>query len=115
MNGSPDGFHLRTSWGSDAAAPAGSSHATVSALHYVVASREGHWWILYNGKSFGRTRAFASALREAVGSAREAGLQGFDARVFVEYDSGYRRHVWSCRESTCPLDTPRRIQRRRSP
>jgi hypothetical protein len=75
----------------------------MSALDYVVARREGHWWILYDGKRFGGTRVFAAALRDAVGTAREAGLQGFDARVFVEYDSGYRHHVWSYGETPCLL------------
>ena len=86
MNGSSDGFHPRISRGTDAVDPASSSHGKISALNYVVARWAGHWWILYDGKRYGGTRVFAAALREAVGTAREAGLQGFDARVFVEYD-----------------------------
>ena len=104
MNGSSDGFHPRTSRGTDAVDPASSSHGKISALNYVVARWAGHWWILYDGKRYGGIRVFAAALREAVGTAREAGLQGFDARVFVEYDSGYRCHVWSYGEAPCPLD-----------
>ena len=114
MNGSRDEFHPGTSWDTDAADSAGSSRGKKSALDYVVARREGHWWVLHDGKRFGGTQVFAAALREAVGTAREAGLQGFDARVFVEYDSGYRCHVWTYGEGPCPLDRLRRVHRRRS-
>ena len=114
MNGSRDGFHPGAASGTDAADTGGSSRERKSALDYVVARREGHWWILYDGKRFGGTRVFAAALREAVETARESGLQGFGARVFVEYDSGYRCHVWTYGETRCPLDGLRRVHRRRS-
>ena len=114
MNGARDGFHPGTSWDTDAADSAGSSRGKKSALDYVVACREGHWWILYDGKRFGGTRVFAAALREAVETAREAGLQGFDASVFVEYDSSYRCHVWTYGEARCPLDGLRPVHRRQS-
>jgi hypothetical protein len=115
MNGLPSGSHPGISCDKRVADPASSHDGKICALDYVVARIEGQWWILYEGKRFGGTRAFAAALREAVETAREAGLQGFAARVFIEYDSGYRCHVWSYGETPCPLDGPGRIQRRRSP
>src|SRR3712207_4550879 len=114
MNGSRDGFHPGTSRDTDAADSAGSSRGKKSALDYVVSRREGHWWILYDGKRFGGTRVFAAALREAVETAREAGLQGFDASVFVEDDSSYRGHVWTYGEARCALDGLRSVHRRQS-
>jgi hypothetical protein len=79
-----------------------------------VVRKDDLWWIRYQGRDFAGTRVFADALREAVEAAWEAGLQGFDASVFVEFASGYRRLVWSYGEAPCSLERPRAAARRRT-
>jgi hypothetical protein len=91
-----------------------SLQGNASVLQYVVVREQDLWWIRYQGRNFAGTRVFAAALRDAVEAAREAGLQGFDASVFVEFASGYRRLVWSYGEEPCPLERPRGRTRRRS-
>jgi hypothetical protein len=93
--------------------PEASLRGNAQTLQYIVARQDDLWWIRYEGKNFVGTRVFAVALKEAVEGAREAGLQGFNASVFVECASGYRRLVWSYGEAPCPLERPRRVVRRR--
>jgi hypothetical protein len=93
--------------------PASSVQRWGPVLEYVVMRQEGHWWIRYDGKRYGGTRVFAESLREAVESALEAGIQGYDARVFVEYGDGYQRPVWSYGEIPCPLGGLTGVRRRR--
>jgi hypothetical protein len=115
MSTSGDGFRPGAKRGGSAneAHPASSTHGQGPVLEYVVMRQEGHWWIRYNGKRYGGTRVFAESLREAVESALEAGIQGYGARVFVEYGDGYHRHVWSYGEAPCPLGGLKGMRRSR--